>query len=60
MTPRPSLHFSDTDISLGAERLSIRHPPPGPFRWGWWLKMWLGYFWRTFVYHLPRVHIEWR
>lgn len=57
----PLIRISDTDISLGPEKLVVRHPPvEWPFDLRWWLKVHFFFWCRWIWFRLPRVHIEWR
>lgn len=72
MTPslRPAVHISETEISLGMERLSIRHPqlavPPPVELWPR-IKLRLVRHWRVLVYRLStlrrlrvRIEVRWQ
>ena len=57
----PTIRFSEADISLGPEKLVLRHPAPTPpTRPLWWIRVHLLFLWRWLVFHCPRVRIEWR
>ena len=57
----PSFRFSESDISLGPEKLVVKHPTTQPLRpWQWWIQVHLLFVWRWFLFHLPRIYIEWR
>ena len=61
MGPSPTVRFSESDITLGPERLAVRHPVPPPRpRPLWWIQVHLLFLWRWLLFHMPRIRIEWR